>query len=160
SGRAGRTTLFAALAVVMASGVGSALRLRHDTLARSTRGRMMMFAAGDTTVVFGPVHLVAPASGGGNNYVEAFTVSNPVPARPSGGSSETATGGAARVTHASLRRKGVPVFTSSQFTSGPATLSKSEELLVADTMLVTVTGPANAAMDVSVISLPDPTYMF
>jgi RHS repeat-associated protein len=161
-GRRGRTTLIAALAVVAVSGVGGALKVKRNATAAAppAAAHAMMFAAGDTTIIWGPAHLVAPASGGGNNYVQAFTVSNPVPGRAYVVSIVNGTQGAGRVTNATVTLNGVSVFTAADFASGPAALSKAVELMTADTMVVLVTGPANSAFDISVISLPDPTYMF
>src|SRR5256886_408196 len=112
--------------------------------------------AGDTQVVYGPRVFSTP-NGRPTNYVEALSLVVQPTRRYTLRLVNGAADGTQRATSGSLSLNGKLLFQGPDFFSG-ATLTRVVEPLSADTLLVTVEGPAGAFVTVSILADPDPTY--
>src|SRR5947208_611445 len=121
---------------------------------RGTAAPVMV--AGDTQVVYGP-HVFSTPNGRPTNYVEALSLVVQPTRRYTLRLVNGAADGTQRATSGSLSLNGKLLFQGPDFSSG-ATLTRVVEPLSADTLLVTVEGPAGAFVTVSILADPDPTF--
>ena len=115
-----------------------------------------VMVAGDTQVVYGP-HVFSTPNGRPTNYVEALSLVVQPTRRYTLRLVNGAADGTQRATSGSLSLNGKLLFQGPDFSSG-ATLTRVVEPLSADTLLVTVEGPAGAFVTVSILADPDPTF--
>src|SRR5438105_2381012 len=107
-----------------------------------------VMVAGDTQVVYGP-HVFSTPNGRPTNYVEALSLVVQPTRRYTLRLVNGAADGTQRATSGSLSLNGKLLFQGPDFSSG-ATLTRVVEPLSADTLLVTVEGPAGAFVTVSI----------
>ena len=170
SARTGRrswraATLCAALVIAVASLVTARAGDARETpdwlrrLLHATPRREALLVAPDTVVVFGPKTLALGSATSGT-FVERFTV-----ATPQGGAYvlrvTNGPTGAPGITGGTVSLNGTAVLGAADLSAMAAGTSRDIPVLVTatDTLLAALSGPVNAAISVSLLTLPDPTFI-
>ncbi len=114
--------------------------------------------ASDTVAVFGPKTMALGAATSGT-FIEKFTIAAP----QSGGYLLRVTNGpngAPRMTGGTVSLNGAVVFSATDFAALPSGATRDVPVIAAaaDTLIATLTGPANAAISLSLLTVPDPTF--
>ena len=155
--------LLASVVLLVTTTVGEARSAPSwlSRLVRAVIGRSeerVAATASDTIVVFGPKLLSLGAATSGT-FVERFTTTS-----QTGGFVLRVTngpGGVSGVTSGTVSLNGAVVVTSADLAALASGTWRDVPVLVAatDTIVASLTGPANAAISVSLLAMPDPTFI-